>query len=92
MGGGDSGDEYLRYGSILGLVYFDRDWNGFFSKVSMDGIPKEKRRGYGKRYIMLRYAMKPICEELQIPWDEPPANPTMLEKASDTIKSMVSGK
>ena len=68
-------DRGLKYGSLLGLIYFDDDWTAHFEKVCADNVPHEYEM-IGSQYVaemmylMVHYALRPVYAHLGLAWDD----------------------
>jgi hypothetical protein len=64
----------LKYGSLLGLIYFDQNWTAHFEKVSADHVPHEYQM-IGSEYVaemmylMVHYALRPVYARHGLAWD-----------------------
>jgi hypothetical protein len=65
----------MKYGSLLGLIYFDNDWTAHFEKISADNIPHEyemigSQYAVEMMYLMIHYALRPVYANLGLAWDD----------------------
>ena len=65
----------MKYGSLLGLIYFDNDWSAHFEKISADNVPHESQMigsqyAAEMMYLMVHYALRPIYARLRLAWDD----------------------
>ncbi len=62
-----------KFGSLLGLIYFDDDWSAHFEKISADHVPYPQEligRPLEMTYWMVHYALKPVYTRLGLVWDD----------------------